>query len=193
MRFVQHWASWGKRQKIEEIISGCCVGNTWSAAVLAYCSKLSKANKRQGFFNEKTARNWKYWTIKTENKYVQMFKFANLQILSDVWCKELGQPVAVVGCKWSGANGATADRHDSRMIYVCLFVCWFKMQEVFPEGGYSVPLNIIFRTYVKWSKRCNSWIDRAKLGREEQTTGQDVWFWWNRERRSKSLAQSTSV
>ena len=94
---------------------------------------------------------------------------------------------------WSGANGATANCHDSRMIYICLFVCWFKMQEVFPEGGYSVPLNIIFRTYVKWSKRCNSWIDRAKLGREEQTTGQDVWFWWNRERRSKSLAQSTSV
>ena len=94
----------------------------WSAAVLAYGSKLSKANKRQGFFNEKTARNWKYWTIKTENKYVQMFKCANLQILSDVWCKELGQPVAVVGCKWSGANGATADRHDSRMIYLCLLV-----------------------------------------------------------------------
>ena len=137
MRFVQHWASWGKRQKIEEMISGCCVGNTWSAAVLAYCSKLSKANKRQGFLNEKTARNWKYRTIKTENKYVQMLKCANLQILSDVWCKELGQPVAVVGCKWSGANGATADRHDSRMIYICLFVCWFKIQEGLPEGGYS--------------------------------------------------------
>ena len=89
-----------------------------------------------------------------------MLKCANLQILSDVWCKELGQPVAVVGCKWSGANGATADRHDSRMIYICLFVCWFKIQEGLPEGGYSYQHPSILCLEHVWSGANGATADR---------------------------------